>query len=47
MKNNANLVREFIDDVLNRGNIEAVAHIFTKTSSSRLLFPVKDRDSAG
>ena len=46
MKNNANLVRDFIDDVLNHGNIEAPENIFTKTSSSRLHFPVKDRDLA-
>ena len=28
MKNNANLVREFIDDVLNRGNVESTGKYF-------------------
>jgi hypothetical protein len=28
MKNNANLVREFIDDVLNLGNVEAPGKYF-------------------
>ena len=39
MKNNGKLVREFIDDVLNRGNIEAAAQYFHEDIVEQAPFP--------
>jgi hypothetical protein len=39
MKNNANLVREFIDDVLNHGNVEATGKYFHEGILEQAPFP--------
>ncbi len=39
MKNNANLVREFIDDVLNRGNVESTGKYFHEDVLEQAPFP--------
>jgi hypothetical protein len=39
MKNNANLVREFIDDVLNQGNVEATGKYFHEDVLEQAPFP--------
>ena len=39
MKNNANLVREFIDDVLNQGNFEATGKYFHEDVVEQAPFP--------
>jgi hypothetical protein len=44
MKNHANLIREFIDEVLNHGNIEATGESFHEDVASWLACLVKDRD---
>ena len=45
MKNNANLVREFIDAVLNLGNVEAPGKYFHEDVLEQVHFPEKARDS--
>jgi hypothetical protein len=39
MKNHANLIREFIDDVLNHGNIEATGESFHEDVVELARFP--------
>jgi predicted ester cyclase len=39
MKNHANLIREFIDDVLNHGNIEATGEYFHEDVVELARFP--------